>query len=281
MSETNNQPKVRDFRLSLVDDKTHRQLGVLRFSRSGFIVLVISIIVVLMGSAFSLIAFTPIKTSIPGYPDAHTRREAVQNAIKIDSLETVISRWEFYTDNLINVLEGAAPIPIDSLMLLADANSASSMSAEYLAGRDTLLRDIVNEAEQFEISDQKERSLPIEGMHFFTPLKGQILQAYDEILHPFVDVKAPANSVVMAVLPGTVIYDGWSDGQGYTIAIQHENNIVSIYKQNQKLLRKMGDKVTAGTSIAIVGSSDDTGEHLHFELWYQGTAVNPSEYINF
>ncbi|MBO5195408.1 MAG: M23 family metallopeptidase, partial [Bacteroidales bacterium] len=82
---------------------------------------------------------------------------------------------------------------------------------------------------------------------------------------------------------GTVIFSGWSDEVGYTIQIQHENDIVSIYKHNSKLLKKAGEKVLAGSPIALVGGTGtlSTGEHLHFELWYKGEAVDPTEYISF
>ena len=84
-------------------------------------------------------------------------------------------------------------------------------------------------------------------------------------------------------MDGSVIYAGWNDDTGYTIQIQHDNDIITIYKHNQKLLKKTGDKVSAGTPIALVGSTGalSTGDHLHFELWYKGEAVNPADYINF
>ena len=87
----------------------------------------------------------------------------------------------------------------------------------------------------------------------------------------------------MSVLDGTVISAGWSDENGYTIQIQHEGNIVSVYKHNQKLMKKSGDKVTAGMPIAIVGNAGtlSTGNHLHFELWHNGEAVDPAKYISF
>ena len=281
MSETNKHPKADSFRLSLTDDITHRRIWEYRFNRTTFLVLIISLVVVLLGGSFALIAFTPIRTAIPGYPDASTRMEAVQNAITIDSLERVITRWEFYTDNLVSVLEGEEPIPVDSLLKLAEANENALAEPGYLAARDSALREIVDKSEQFRISDNQERRIPIEGMQFFLPLKGVIITPYDEILHPSIDISSTSGTVVMAVLPGTVIYDGWSDTEGYTIAIQHNDDIVSIYKNNQKLLKKRGDKVGAGTSIAIVGNSGDPSDHLHFELWYNGSAVDPSAYINF
>ena len=87
----------------------------------------------------------------------------------------------------------------------------------------------------------------------------------------------------MAVLDGTVIYTGWEDTSGYIIAIQHSGDIVSIYKNNQKLLRGIGDTVKAGTAIGMVATSASLtkGDHLHFELWYAGASVDPAQYISF
>ena len=275
MSGQNKEPKVRNFRLSLVDDMTHRKLWVLHFTKPGFLVTVISAVVVLFAIVYALLAYTPLRTSIPGYPDAHTRRAAIQNAIRMDSLENVISRWEYYSENMLRVIEGEAPLPVDSVIRLADAAVASGRDAAFLAQRDSALRDLVNAEEQFGVTDRQERVLPIEGMHFFTPLKGVVSQGFDGVLHPYVEISAPANSVVMAVLDGTVIFDGWDDGSGYTVAIQHEGGIISIYKHNAKLLHKTGDHVSSGTSIALAG------DHLRFELWYRGAAVDPAKYIVF
>ena len=153
-----------------------------------------------------------------------------------------------------------------------------------LARKDSILRQNVKEEEQFDISsDRDKRNLPIEGLHFFTPLKGVVSQGYDPAIHPYVDITAPSGSVVKATLDGTVIYAGWSDESGNTIQIQHEGDIVSIYKHNEKLLKKVGEKVTAGSPIALVGNTGSlsTGEHLHFELWHKGETVDPAKYINF
>ena len=166
---------------------------------------------------------------------------------------------------------------------MRSGNAGYAKTREELQKRDSLLRENVRNEEQFGLSNSGHRNLPIEGKHFFTPLKGVISQGYDKVIHPFIDITAPANSVVAAVLDGTVISAGWSDDVGYTICIQHENDIVSIYKHNNKLLKSTGEKVTAGTPVALVGGtgSISTGEHLHFELWYRGEPVDPTKYINF
>lgn len=281
MSGTNNEKKARRFRLSLVDDMTHRKLWVLHFTKPGFLVTVISAIVVLFAVVFALFAYTPLRTSIPGYPDAHTRRAAIQNAIRIDSLEGVISRWEFYSQNLLRVIEGESPLPVDSVLRLADAAAAEQRDPAFLAQRDSALRALVNKEEQFGVTDRQERSLPIEALHFFTPLKGVVSKGFDSVLHPYVDITAPANSVVMATLDGTVVYDGWDDVSGYTVVLQHGDDLISVYRHNAKLLHRTGDHVTSGTSIALAGGAAEGGDHLRFELWYHGDPVDPTKYIVF
>lgn len=275
--------KIIHFRLSLLDAKTHKQLFSIRFNRTGFFVSIVTGLVMLCAAIFSLIAFTPLKTFIPGYPDARTKRAAIQNAIRVDSLESVIYRWELYSENLRRAVEGEEPVNIDSLINIHNREKELSKDPEYVKRQDSLLREEVRTEEMFDISGKDQRKLPIEGMMFFTPLKGVISQRYDAALHPFVDITAPEGSVVSAIADGTVIYEGWSDADGYTLHIQHDGDIVSIYKHNEKLLKRTGDKVKAGSPIALIGNTGSltTGEHLHFELWYKGETLDPTRYINF
>ncbi len=283
MAQQNKVKKTRNFRLTLVDDRTHKHLWSAHFTKVGFIVAIISALVMLSAAVFCVVAYTPVRTFIPGYPDAHSKRTAIQNAIRIDSLENVIYRWELYSENLRRVVEGQEPLKIDSLINAAQASRTATADAADLLSKDSLLREVVREEEEFGISARNKRDLPIEGLHFFTPLKGVISQGYDANIHPYIDITAPAGSVVKATLDGTVIFSGWSDEAGNTIQIQHESDIVSIYKHNEKLLKKVGEKVTAGSPIALVGNTGDisTGTHLHFELWHKGETVDPTLYIKF
>lgn len=276
--------RTSNYRITLVDDDTHDKLWSRKFTKLNVLIFAITAIVVLLALAWCLIAFTPVKTLIPGYPDARSKYDAIQNAIRIDSLENVISKWELYSENLRRVVDGEEPLKIDSL--IKAGNAAKEADAKRLAElnlKDSMLRKEVAAEDRFDITSGGGKTLPIEGMHFFTPLKGVVSQGYDKALHPFIDITAPTNSVVMSVLDGTVISAGWTDEEGYTIRIQHDGDIISVYKHNQKLMKKTGDKVSAGTPIAIVGGTGNTadGEHLHFELWHKGEAVDPTKYISF
>ena len=274
---------IKNFRLTLVDDDTHDKVWSKKFTRIGALVTAVTVIVVTIATIFCVIAFTPIRTLIPGYPDARSKHDAIKNAITIDSLENVLTKWELYSENLRRVVDGQEPLKIDSLMEGRKNPAAEAGDSRELAEKDSLLRKEVADEDRFDIKPGSARTLPIEGMHFFTPLKGVVSQGYDKALHPYIDITAPGNSVVMSVLDGTVISAGWNDTEGYTIRIQHEGDIISVYKHNQKLLKKTGDKVTAGTPIAVLGGTGSTsdGDHLHFELWHKGEAVDPTKYISF
>ena len=136
MAQQNKVKKTRNFRLTLVDDKTHKHLWSAHFTKVGFIVAIISALVMLSAAVFCVVAYTPVRTFIPGYPDAHSKRAAIQNAIRIDSLENVIYRWELYSENLRRVVEGQEPLKIDSLINAAQASRTATADAAELISKE-------------------------------------------------------------------------------------------------------------------------------------------------
>ena len=94
---------------------------------------------------------------------------------------------------------------------------------------------------------------------------------------------AKEKSRISAVLSGVVVISHWTPETGYVIAIQHKNDYMSLYKHNSLLLKDVGDFVSVGEHIAIIGNSGElsSGPHLHFELWHKGASVNPENYISF
>jgi len=271
------------YRISIMDDNTHVRIRSYRFSILWAVLAGVTTVVVVILLFYCLFAFTPLRTTIPGYPDANSKREAVINAIRIDSLESSITRWELYAENLSRVLDGQETLELDSIIKGNTTKYLQAKSIEALQRQDSIMRETVRAEERFGVSGEAERALPINGVHFFPPIKGVVSQKFDQVLHPGIDLTAPANSVVSAVLDGNVIFAGWSEETGYTIILQHEGDIISTYSHNQKLLLKAGDKATAGTPVALIGNTGSTsyGDHLHFELWYKGEAQDPEKYISF
>lgn len=118
----------------------------------------------------------------------------------------------------------------------------------------------------------------------FPPINGMITKSFHkEGNHYGVDIVAKEKDPIKAISTGVVIFSDWSVDTGWVIAIQHYNNVVSICKHCAILFKKVGNLVRAGDVIALMGNSGEisTGPHLHFELWSEGVALNPEDYINF
>ena len=157
---------------------------------------------------------------------------------------------------------------------------------DYRSREESLLREEVEEQQKFSLSlfDLSEKPKNLSDLYFYAPVKGMITSRFDAgIKHYGIDLVPTDNLWVNAALDGTVLFADYTAETGYVIQILHSNELVSIYKHNQELLKKAGDIVRAGEVIAIAGNSGEmtTGPHLHFELWYKGKPINPEDYIIF
>ena len=101
--------------------------------------------------------------------------------------------------------------------------------------------------------------------------------------HYGVDIAAPKDASIKAIDDGTVVLAAYTAETGYIIQVQHDNDLVSIYKHNSSLLKQEGDKVRAGEAVAIIGETGEysTGPHLHFEMWRNGVPLNPEIFFSF
>lgn len=272
------------YRLSLLENSTHRSIRSIRFTRTQAICTVAGALLLLVLFVYCIIAFTPLRTAIPGYPNAHSKKIAIENAIKIDSLENAMLRWNLYATNLSKVLAGEATVDFDSLMRQSgDVRYLSQKSAEELRSRDSLLRETVVSEERFGVGAAGPRSLPVEGMHFFVPAKGVIARGFSTADHPGVDITASSGTIVSAALGGTVVMSVFSEMKGQVVIIQHDDDLVSIYSNNSEALVATGETVAAGDPVAVVGNrpGEPDKQYLHFELWHNGQALDPAAYINF
>ncbi|TVR38799.1 MAG: M23 family metallopeptidase [Bacteroidia bacterium] len=233
-----------------------------------------------------LIAFTPLKEYIPGYADFNTRQVLRDLSLRADSLENNLRQKDLYILNIRNIIEGR-----DLVEEIPDSVSDPQSFAIQELSRsreDSLLRLEMELAAHFEDHGwERENSSPARSalnISFFAPLKGLISSHFDPGKgHYGIDVVADHNEIIKATLDGRVILSTWTIETGYTIGIQHANNIVSIYKHNSSLLKEQGNFVEAGEAIAVIGDTGlySTGTHLHFELWFNGNPVNPADYISF
>jgi murein DD-endopeptidase MepM/ murein hydrolase activator NlpD len=229
-----------------------------------------------------IIAYTPLRENIPGYPSAKTRQMVIRNYVLVDSLENEIITRDKYFEKLRTLFLGEVPAEESSV----SETGIKGHEVEFRSfNADSVFQDkLLEERLGLSITKNSKRLPSIENIHFFTPLRGMITNKFNtKTDHLAIDIVGTVNARISNVLDGTVIFAGWTMDTGHSIYIQHESNIISAYKHNAELLKSVGDRVKAGEVIAIMGNSGEltTGPHLHFELWHNGTALDPETYIDF
>ncbi|MBQ7703277.1 MAG: peptidoglycan DD-metalloendopeptidase family protein [Firmicutes bacterium] len=100
-------------------------------------------------------------------------------------------------------------------------------------------------------------------------------------MHEGIDMSGPSGTPIYAADGGIVVTAGWYQGYGLAVIVDHQNGYKSLYGHCSSLLVSVGDGVYQGQHIANVGSTgNSTGPHLHFEIWVNGTKVDPEPYIS-
>lgn len=272
------------YRLVILNDATFEERFSYRLSPLNIFTLVLTLAVFLMGTVVVIIVFTPLREYIPGYTDVSLREDLTQMVLKSDSLENELQLNERYLANISAILKGEDPNSLDSIATKPiDVNNQGNPAIR--SKDDSLLRDYVEREDSYSLRNDQTNSQDIAAkLYFFTPLKGRLTNEYDPLDKHFgVDIVAPKNEAIKATLDGTVTFADWTVETGYVIQIQHSNDLLSIYKHNSVLLKKIGDQVTAGEPIAIIGNSGElsSGPHLHFELWRKGKPLDPTKYVTF
>lgn len=271
------------YRLVILNDSTFEEALSLRLSRlnllaagGGLAILGITII-------FVLIAYTPVRELIPGYPDQTMRKNIISNALRLDSLEQQLALRDYYINNVYSIIKGDLPRARTDT---SDTGRVYGNLDFSVSAEDSMFRRSIEAEDQYSlnVTTASHRRVAFSNMHFFVPVKGIVTNAYNSAEgHYGVDVVAGPSEVVKATLDGTIVLATWTLETGYTIQIQHSNNLISLYKHNAELLKSVGSKVVAGEAIAIIGNSGEltTGPHLHFELWHDGQPLNPEDFMVF
>jgi murein DD-endopeptidase MepM/ murein hydrolase activator NlpD len=273
------------YRFSVSNDTTFEEVWRIRLTQYNAFLLITFLVLFLIGGTVSLIAFTNLREFIPGYPDVMMRRNILLSAIRLDSLERELAMRDKYFSNLSAIIAGKQPVDIYSLR---DTSRKYKTITFKTSPEDSALRAQVEKDDRYNLainSSLQESVTNPASLHLFPPVKGIISGRYDPRTRHFgTDIVTKPNSPVSAALDGTVIFTGWTMETGFVIEIQHSNNIVSVYKHNANLLKETGDLVRTGEAIGIVGNSGElytSGPHLHFEIWYKGSPLDPEKHIIF
>jgi murein DD-endopeptidase MepM/ murein hydrolase activator NlpD len=266
----------------ILNDKNLHTVRQMRFTIRSLVIYISLIIVLLITSIFSIVAFTRVRELIPGYPTMKMRQSLINNALRLDSVEHQLVVRDRYIRDFQMMLAGEDfvdnRIQADTVIRVEQVEFKSF-------NHDTIFQEKLAQ-EQFNLSlnSESKKSRDLSDLLFYAPMKGIITNSYNaQTGHFGIDIVNKLNSRVSAVLDGTVIFNGWTMQTGYVIHIQHNHGLITVYKHNSGLLKKAGDKVGGGEAIALMGNSgaETTGPHLHFEMWKDGNSLNPDDYICF
>ncbi len=280
--------RIRDqYRLVILNEETLEERISFKLSRLNVFVAIGLLSILLVFITTYIIAFTPLKEYIPGYTDITLQRRIYELQLRSDSVAFAMRAQEKYLDGLKRVLNG--DLPNEREMLPADTAKTRDYRniKDKRSGEDSVLRAEYEKDSKYNLfkSDKSSsKGSSMRNLTFFTPVKGMVTSKFDPLRKHFgIDIVAARDEVIKSVQDGTVIFSGWTVETGYVIAIQHPGNIISIYKHNSVLLKKEGNIVHAGETVAIIGETGElsTGPHLHLELWINGIPVNPIDYIVF
>ena len=212
-------------------------------------------------------------------------KQLLQLTLKIDSLSYEAERKQMFINTFKSILledfEGIDSTRSGNPQIL---NTGSNQSEDELLPIDSLIRKEFEEAGEEYLGLNRQYDQELQEVFFFSPITGIVTGPFDlSEEHYGIDIVAKSDEPVKSIADGSVIMADWTQDSGYVIAIQHRNNLISVYKHNAALLKKVGTFVSAGEIIAIIGNTGEltTGPHLHFEIWYNGTPVNPEDFVSF
>ena len=233
---------------------------------------------------YLIMAFTPVGEYLPGRMKEKTREMLVNYNLQIDSLKEEVSKQNRYLANIKNLMEGNAPI--DSIM----NRPQPAQSDEISIVTSELEREFAAAYEEREKDNLIFNATSVgalQEINLYRPSRGIAVRIFNPADKHFgIDIAHLPGESVLATHDGTVLMSDYTANDGYMIAIQHRENLVSVYRNCNRLHKAVGDKVAAGEVIASMADTPNGEEsapkpYLHFELWHRGKPLNPSTYMAF
>ena len=277
--------KENRFRLVVFSESTFEEIRSFTV-RTWYIWAIIAAISLLsIGLLLALLILTPLGSFFapPNYTDTE---ELLTLREKVLQLEDAASVQNLYITNLRQLLSGEVIIDPDTNV--AQISEDTIISIPRVEEDEQLRRTFDLEQQLQSVNNApastSSESKPLNQLYLVPPITGSISLSFDpEKNHLGVDINAPPNTAIKAIMSGYIIFSGWTLETGNTIGIQHDQNLISFYKHNSSLLKQAGTFVQAGEAVAIIGNTGtlSSGPHLHFELWQAGKPVDPTNYINF
>ena len=271
-----------DYKVVISSEDTFEEKFSFKANKINALIIILVYSIILISFTISIIFFTQLREMVPGYSSTDLLNRAIYLTKKIDSLEQQIALNNKFYKSIEDVLSGNIEefVPRDELSVDSSLTNSDFVTVSPNS-QDSILRKYVENEDKFNLTNNE---LIIENKMFFSPIKGEITQSFNFNENHFaIDIAADIGTPVKSVLDGKIIFSEWSLETGYVVVIDHGENIISVYKHNSKILKEQNDFVQAGEVIAYSGNQGNlsTGPHLHFELWKNGTPIDPEPLLNF
>ncbi|MEN8769225.1 MAG: M23 family metallopeptidase [Candidatus Arcticimaribacter sp.] len=270
------------YRLVILNEQTFEEQLYFRLTRLNVIIICTFLFALLFTGTIALVSYTPIKEFIPGYASTKMRKQAAENAFRLDSLLNAYRQSNQQLSAIRKVLTGEVDIAeIKEYAINLDTQNIVNPSVLKRSKQDSLLRSLVEQEDKYSVALTSGSKV---DFVLYPPATGNLSQVYDPVnKHYAVDIVLNENAPIKAVAEGTVIFSEWTADTGYVIIIEHPYGLLSAYKHNASLSKSQGETVAAGEVIATAGNTGEysTGYHLHFELWSDGFPMNPENFIDF
>jgi len=272
----------KSYKISSIDQLSLKERVLVGFQAYQVVVYAIYLFIVLILLLFFLFGYTPLKTLLP--QNVELKKGAlIELMLAVDSLESDLDSKYNYIAVLKKIIQGEN---LDSLIKI---DNDSSIIFENLtldpSKEDSILRELVQGEDLYNIpTSYKTSKSQLEDLVFFSPVEGFVIDSFSAVNKHFgVDIATNSDEAIKATLDGVVLLADWSILGGHTMLIQHPGGVISIYMHASSLTKRQNNLVRSGEVIGIVGNSGETsfGPHLHFELWENGSAINPVDYIDF
>ncbi len=221
----------------------------------------------------------------PRYQEIELKKQVVNLSFKVDSLNLEMARKNNFILNIKKIISGdKSLLKEDSLNYIQMTHSVSMKDLDQTNPVDQAFRKEMENETYSDLSKKQNITDQLQSLFFFTPLSGIVVSKFNPEIHRMgIDILSQDDESVKSIADGVVIFSSWAQEGEYVVIIQHLNDILSIYKHNATLLKKVGNFVKAGDIIAIAGSEMEggVGSRIYFELWYGGNPVNPEDFITF
>ncbi len=271
--------------LSMRDRTTDELHWKMNLSPLGFGGALIAVVVIIFGALLLLMAYTSILDILPGYrtKSERTREALVESVMRIDLMERNMAELLAYNEAVATIMGGSTPALHSTVM----TDTIRYDKSRILSTRaDSLLRAAL-ESTTGEYSLANTKPLKSEAAMFSAPMRGTITRNFDapESSYDVAIMPLDGEDAVAAIENGTVIAtESMAEGTK-SVTIQHSDGYISVYKSLGEVLVRKGQAVQSGAVIGRLSNADATEEststELGFELWRDGTAVDPERYILF